>query len=93
MLERVLGVDDYDAATREQPRRKTAVVAMIGPELNLDWIDGGHPVQLAVDSGGFVEVDWIETDSVYRKLTVTADVGLGFHGFFLLPAAVLTPQS
>src|ERR1017187_6012620 len=54
MLERVLGVDDYDAATREQPRRKTAVVAMIGPELNLDWIDGGHPVQLAVDSGGFV---------------------------------------
>ena len=69
------------------------MVAMIGPELNLDWIDGGHPVQLAVDSGGFVEVDWIETDSVYRKLTVTADVGLGFHGFFLLPAAVLTPQS
>ena len=71
---RFLSVDDDDAATGEQPDREAAVVAVLSPEPDLDWIDRGHPVQLAVDGGRFVEMDWVETDPVHRKLTVTADV-------------------
>ena len=59
---------------------------MPGPEL--DWIDGGHPVQLVGD-GRFVEMDWIETDPVYRKLTVTADVSFRLDGGESVPHSEL----
>ena len=74
MLEGVLGVDYDEAAAREQPRREAAVVAMLGPEPDLDWIDGCHPVQLPLYGGRLVEVDWVEADWVNRKLAVAHDV-------------------
>jgi hypothetical protein len=51
MLEGVLGVDDDYAATREQPRGEAAVVTVLGPEPDLDWIDGSTLFSLPWTAG------------------------------------------
>jgi hypothetical protein len=58
------------------------------PAQNLIGLTVGHPVQLVGD-GRFVEMDWIETDPVYRKLTVTADVSSRLDGGESVPHSEL----
>jgi hypothetical protein len=66
MLERVLGVNHKEAGSPENPHGEAAVVAMLGPEPDLDWINGSNAVELTVNSRGFVRMDGIETDSKSR---------------------------
>jgi hypothetical protein len=39
------------------------MVAMLGPESDLEWVSGDFPVQLAFDGRRSVQMDRIERDS------------------------------
>ena len=54
------------------------MVAILGPESDLDWICGCYPVQLTPDRGRFIEMDRVEANSVSSNLTVTANVRASF---------------
>jgi hypothetical protein len=66
MLERVLGVNHKEAGNFENPHGEAAVVAMLGPEPDLDWIEGRNPVELTVNSRGFVWMDGVEAHFKWR---------------------------